>query len=310
MAVEIVSGSTLKLGSPLGLESRVRHSVVTVGVSVKGVGGCIMPTRVLATIEAEMCACGQEGMGAQLGLRQCEGVEIHLCVCSMSERQKQRSGAAENSEECSCTLEPFVHKSAPSLAHICTRARARTRMQTHTRAHTHSKKRCTPLKDRPSDLAKRSFLCCLATRLSPRVESTHTAPFYLTDGVSSKPELIQKRFLQRNASLTAGRQFHINRRSAGKFLHLGWSPVHKSTDGDTEIIIQASACLNKLKSKDNALRLDGSLRTLADAALIQAAAEPKIKFTSTCNKEFCFVFFKQQVFQKWLPNLNQLHLLN
>lgn len=66
--------------------------------------------------------------GAQLGLRQCEGVEIHLCVCSMSERQKQRTGAAENSEECSCTLEAFVHKSALSLTHICT--------HTHKKVHT------------------------------------------------------------------------------------------------------------------------------------------------------------------------------
>lgn len=135
-----------------------------------------------------MCACGQEGMGAQLGLRQCEGVEIHLCVCSMSERQKQRTGAAENSEECSCTSEPFVHKSALSLTHICT--------------HTHTK-RYTLLKDRLSDLAKGSLLCCLATRLSPRVESTHAAQFYLTDSIGSEPEPIQKRFLQRTASFSS-----------------------------------------------------------------------------------------------------------
>lgn len=145
-----------------------------------------MPTRVLATIGAQMCACGQEGMGAQLGLRQCEGVEIHLCVCSMSERQKQRTGAAENSEECSCTLEAFVHKSALSL----------TSVRTHT-------KRYTLLKDRLSDLAKGSLLCCLATRLSPRVESTHAAQFYLTDGIGSEPESIQKRFLRRTASFSS-----------------------------------------------------------------------------------------------------------
>jgi len=38
-------------------------------------------------VRVRVCVCV---MGAQLGLKHHEGVETHLCVCSMSERQKKK----------------------------------------------------------------------------------------------------------------------------------------------------------------------------------------------------------------------------
>lgn len=68
---------------------------------------------------------------------------------------------------------------------------------THTHSHTHLcmyTRTHTVLKDRPSDLPRRSLLCCLATRLSPTVESTH-APLSQTDSDNGKSEPIKKRSL-------------------------------------------------------------------------------------------------------------------
>ena len=135
------------------------------------------------------CVCAWGGRGG--GTAGCEarwGGGEFICVFAVCQKDRNRTGATENTLKDADTLYSSLFINL--LRHTHTHAHTHTHLGTHTRAHRHIK--YTLLKDRPSDLPRRSLLCCLATRLSPTVESTQAAPFCPTDSEDSKSEPVQK----------------------------------------------------------------------------------------------------------------------